>query len=172
MVLDGYLHPRSSMNVPLRILLAEDNPDDVFLLRLAFKRADVAFPFETLWDGSAVIDFLSGTGPYAGRTLAEADVLLLDLNMPRRSGLDVLEWIRRQPQWKTLIVHVLSASLRDEDVQRAYELGANSYLVKPSRIDDLVTLISNLHAWHRWVVPARRPSLADGDNTTGSGGLP
>jgi CheY-like chemotaxis protein len=157
------------MSEELRILLAEDNPDDVFLLGQAFKRAGASFPVATLGDGWEVIEYFSRTGAFAGQPEVDVDVLLLDLNMPRRSGLEVLEWLRQQPRWRTLIVHVLSASSREEDVARAYELGANSYLVKPSRLDELVTLISTLQAWHRWVVPARRRVTKRGETVIGSG---
>ncbi|MEY4938583.1 MAG: hypothetical protein RIQ93_318 [Verrucomicrobiota bacterium] len=154
-----------------RILLAEDNPDDVFLLVQAFRRAGMTLPFATLTDGWEVIEYFSRTGIYAGQPPQEVDILLLDLNMPRRNGLEVLEWLRQQPQWRTLLVHVLSASSREEDVTRAYELGANSYLVKPSRLDELVTLVTSLQAWHRWVAPARRRVSPTRDGGAGSAGL-
>jgi len=74
-------------------------------------------------------------------------VMLLDLNMPRKNGFEVLEWIRQQPALKRLRVYILSASSRSEDIERTYDLGAHSYLVKPSNLDGLMQLAKCLFAW-------------------------
>jgi CheY-like chemotaxis protein len=137
---------------PLRILAAEDNADDVFILREAFRKAGVAHRMEDVSDGAAAVAYLNGESVYADRGLYPfPDFLLLDLNMPRLDGFEVLEWIRQDPRCKRLIVHVLTASSRDADVQRAYDLGANSYLLKPVRMDETVALIAALHQWHQFV---------------------
>ena len=138
------------MSFGLNILLAEDSPDEVFLLQLAFKKAEVASQLNTVPDGLEALAYLKGEGAYADRdTHPSPDVLLLDLNMPRMNGFEVLKWVRQDEQYGQLIVHVLSASCREADVQLAYALGANSYVVKPSRLDELVAFVTALHQWHR-----------------------
>ncbi len=73
--------------------------------------------------------------------------MLLDLNLPRKNGFDVLEWVRSQPGMKRLTIIVLTASTRPEDIERAFDLGANSFLVKPSKMDDLTSMIRCLRDW-------------------------
>lgn len=150
------------MKKTLTLLVAEDNSDDIFLLREAFKKAGVKAPLHAVTDGSEAIAYLKGEGPYADRVRHPyPDALLLDLNMPRRNGFEVLEWIRHDPRSSRLIVYVLSASARQADVRRAYELHANSYIVKPTRIDELVAFAAALHAWHRFAVPPPLPESTE-----------
>lgn len=100
--------------------------------------------------------YLRGEGAFSDRAAHPLpDVLLLDLNMPGMNGFEVLEAIRREPSCKRLIVHVMSASSRELDIDRAYELGANSYVVKPGRVDDLVRFVATLEQWHRYVALPR-----------------
>lgn len=151
------------MNPPFTLLVAEDNADDLFLLAQAFKKAGFTTPFQSVADGVEAIDYLKGHGSYSDRTRHPfPDVLLLDLNMPRRNGFEVLEWIRADPRFSRLMVHVISASIRQSDVQRVYDLRANSYIVKPTRIDELVAFAAALHAWHRFAVPPRVSEPASG----------
>ena len=144
------------VNRALNILLAEDNEDDVFLLREAFKRAGVGTPLHRVANGLETQAYLKGEGAYADRTTYPVpDIVLLDLNMPRMNGFEVLEWVRRDAQWSRLVVHVLTASPRETDIQRAYGLAANSYVVKPTRIDELVAFVTALHQWHRFTALPR-----------------
>ena len=137
---------------PLKILAAEDNADDVFILREAFRKAGLSHRVEDVGDGAAVLAYLNGEGTYTDRDLYPfPDVLLLDLNMPRLDGFEVLECVRQDPRFKRLIVYVLTASSRDADVQRAYNLGANGYLLKPVRMDETVALIAAFHQWHQFI---------------------
>ena len=139
------------MNDALNILLAEDNPDDVFLLQQAFKKAGVSSRLHLATDGMDALAYLKGEGAHSDRAAYPfPDVVLLDLNMPRMNGFELLEWVRRDPHCSNLIVHVMTASSRDADVQRAYNLRANSYVVKPSRVDELVAFVTALHQWHRF----------------------
>lgn len=143
------------MKSALKILLAEDNADDVFLLRQALKRIDWAPSLHAVADGAEAIAYLEGSGGYGDRALHPLpDLLLLDVNMPRRNGFEVLEWIRTKSACRNLVVHVLSASARPADVQRAYDLHANSYVVKPTSIGELVDFVSALRVWHGFVVRA------------------
>jgi CheY-like chemotaxis protein len=118
------------------ILHVEDNPDDVMLVGLAFRKARVLARLDVATDGDRAITSLErGTA-----TGAAPDCILLDLKLPSVSGLDVLAWIRKQPGLKRLPVIMLTSSLLPSDINTAYELGANSYLIKPPDLDSLVSL--------------------------------
>ena len=150
------------MQSSLTILAAEDNPDDVFLLKQAFLKAGVEPVVHAVCDGLEAIAYLSGEGAYRDRAAYPIpDVLLLDLNMPRCNGFEVLAWIRREPRLARIATHVLTASSRPADVQRAYELGARSYVVKPTRIDDLIAFAGALLEWQRFVVPPPGTPITD-----------
>lgn len=115
------------------ILQVEDREEDVFLLKYAFEKAEIRNPVHVASDGQAAIDYLSGAGRFSDREKFPMPCLvLLDLKLPRKMGLEVLQWIRSQPRLRTLIVIIMSSSLFEGDIQRAYELGVNAFLVKPS----------------------------------------
>lgn len=138
------------MNETETILLADDSPDDLFLLRTAFKSARLFNPVREVLDGDAAIAYLGGAPPFDDRSSFPLPaVMLLDLNMPRRDGFQVLEWVRRQPGLRRLMVFVLTASLRQEDLDRAFDLGANAFLVKPGSLDGLVAMSRALAEWIR-----------------------
>ena len=100
--------------------------------------------------------YLKGENAFSDRAAHPfPDILLLDLNMPGMNGYEVLEAVRKDARYKRLIVHVLSASSRDLDIEKAYELGANSYVVKPTRVDELTRFIAALDQWHRFVALPR-----------------
>jgi len=123
------------------ILLVEDNEDDVFLMRRALKAAQISNPLQIVEDGKQAIDYLSGCGPYADRAQFPFPALVfLDLKLPIKGGLEVLDWIRKQPELDNLVVLVLTSSNEPSDLKRAYTLGANSYLVKPPTADQLLDL--------------------------------
>src|SRR4051812_16984700 len=114
------------------MLVAEDLETDVFILKRAFTRAGVNLPLKFVRDGQEVIDYLEGRGPYWNRFVYPLPrVLVLDLKMPRLNGFDVLEWARTKGGFKRLVKVILTSSYRICDVNRAYDLGANSYVVKP-----------------------------------------
>jgi len=115
------------------ILLVEDEKNDVFFLKYAFKEVGILNPLQVAEDGKAAMDYLSGNGEHADRELFPLPCLvLLDLKLPRVMGLEVLKWIREQPELKRLIVIILTSSRLEPDIETAYQLGANAYLVKPS----------------------------------------
>ena len=123
------------------ILYAEDDENDAYFLNRAFKAAGVEHPLVIVTDGQEAIDYCVGRGAYADRADYPLPYLaLLDLNMPRKSGLDVLQWIRQESPLATLPVIILTSSLQDSDIDRAYRHGANAYLGKPSQPDDLIPL--------------------------------
>jgi CheY-like chemotaxis protein len=137
----------SSATAPA-ILLVDDNPHDVVLLRLAFRRVGIIDPIKLVKDGADAVRYLRGEGAYADRHAYPAPTLmLLDLKMPQTSGFDVLRWVREQPFLKHLTVVVMTGSKESEDVQRAYELGADSYLVKPTKFSDLVKITQSLKSY-------------------------
>jgi CheY-like chemotaxis protein len=113
------------------LLLAEDNQDDVFVMRMACQRTGIPHLLKVVSDGAMAIDYLAGNGEYADRTVYPMpDVVFLDIKMPKVDGLGVLKWIRAQPRFKNLPVVMLTVSTQMTDVQRAYELGVTSYLQK------------------------------------------
>lgn len=127
------------------ILLVDDDKDDIFFMKRAFEEAALLNPVKILRDGQEAIDYLSGAGKFSDRIQYPLPFLvLLDLKMPRVMGLEVLKWIREQPRFKTLIVIVLTSSKMHADIQTAYGLGANSYLVKPASSDKLTAMISEI----------------------------
>jgi CheY-like chemotaxis protein len=104
------------------------------------------------------VEYLRGDGPFADREKHPLpDLLLLDLKMPRKNGFEVLEWVRQQPGLKRLPVVVLTSSMQDLDINRAYELGANTYLVKPANYEALVDLVKTLIQY--WLTLAITPAM-------------
>jgi CheY-like chemotaxis protein len=126
------------MNPNLQILVAEDNEDDVFILQRALRKAGVANPMHVCPDGQEVLNYLKGEGPYADRAKYPFPrLLLLDLKMPRLSGLDVLRWLHEHPECNVIPKVVLTSSREPRDVSEAYRFGANAYLCKPASFEDL-----------------------------------
>jgi len=136
------------MNENQTILLVDDNVDDLMLLRMAFQKAEFKNQLHIVHNGEEAIAYLQGEGAYSDRNKHPLPaVMLLDLNMPMKNGFDVLAWARAQPAFKRLSIIILTASVRTEDVERAFDLGASSYLVKPSQIEALIEMIRCLHDW-------------------------
>ena len=140
------------------LLLVEDNASDEKLALLAFKKANMACEIAVARDGADALDFLFCTGKHAGRDpLARPDLVLLDLKLPRISGLDVLRQIRATPETRMLPVVVLTASGEDADVLHSYTLGANAYLRKPVDFAEFSEAAKALAAfWLRFNEPPPR----------------
>jgi CheY-like chemotaxis protein len=120
------------------LLLVEDNQDDVFLMRRALKQAEIQNPLYVVSDGEQAIDYLAGNGQFNDRELYPFPALVfLDLKLPFKSGHEVLTWIRKEAELAELVVVVLTSSDEASDIDRAYKLGANSYLVKPPTLMQL-----------------------------------
>jgi CheY-like chemotaxis protein len=133
--------PESSAPAQAIILLAEDDTDDVLLMRLAFRKAGLTNPVHVVATGAEAIDYLMGAIE-AKSTGSPAPLLIsLDINMPMMTGFEVLNWIRTQPALDEVPVVVLSQSDQGKDANRAIQLGARSYLVKPASFDGLVGII-------------------------------
>jgi CheY-like chemotaxis protein len=139
------------------ILLVEDDHNDVLLIKRAFQKVNIANPIIVVNDGEQAISYLAGREPYVDRAVPM--LVLLDLKLPRKSGHEVLEWLRQQPNLKRLPVVVLTASSESSDVNRAYDLGANSYLVKPVTFDALVEMVKTLNLY--WLILNKRADVSN-----------
>jgi CheY-like chemotaxis protein len=125
------------------ILLVEDDENDIFLLKHSFQEAGIHNRLDVTTDGLEAISFLSGHGQYADRQLwPMPSLILLDLKLPRKSGLEVLQWLREEAKLDWLPVIVFTSSLQRADIENSYRLGANSFVVKPSDIDARIKLAS------------------------------
>ena len=132
------------------ILLVEDDEDDIFMMKHALEKGRIDRPLQVVTNGQMAMDYLVGTGDYADRVRFPLPfIIFLDLKVPYVHGFEVLSWIRSQPHFKQLPVVLLSSSNRPEDVSRAYEHGANSYLVKPHDLHSLVEMAKTIDLY--WV---------------------
>lgn len=122
------------------VLLIEDDPNDVILIRRAFQQAKFNPTLEVIEDGEAAIAYFNQRLENENQPIP--DLILLDLKLPRRSGLEVLKWIRQHPSFKRLLIIALTASRENNDINQAYEMGINSYLVKPIQFEQLVDLVN------------------------------
>lgn len=131
------------------ILLVEDNEDDVFFMKRSMKSVQIENPLQVVTDGQQAIDYLQGTGKYSNRDEYPLPCfILLDLKLPHKNGHEVLQWIREQPYLKNLVVIVLTTSRETRDLEKAYSLGANAFLVKPPGASQLTEMIEALkHFW-------------------------
>jgi CheY-like chemotaxis protein len=126
------LHERMTEDHTVEIPLVEDNPNDVQLTLHALKRHRLANRLHVVRDGAEALEFLFATGPYAERKRADSPKLvMLDLKLPRVDGVEVLRVIRANPRTRTIPVVVLTSSREERDIAETYDLGANSYIVKP-----------------------------------------
>lgn len=140
------------------ILLVEDDYNDILLIQRAF-RTKLEKPIQVVRDGDEAVAYLSGKGDYTDRNLYPLPgMILLDLKLPRRSGLEVLEWLKQQPIIKRIPVVVLTSSKENIDVDRAYDMGVNSYLLKPVNYNALNEMIETLNAF--WLRLNCYPSIA------------
>lgn len=139
------------------ILLVEDDPNDQILVRRAFKKAGITNPIRVVSDGDAAVAYLSGGEPYADREANPLPALvMLDIKLPRRSGHEVLAWLRAREEVRRIPVVMLTSSADRGDVDRAYDLGANSYLMKPVVFDEFIEMARSLGMY--WTVWNRPPS--------------
>ena len=142
-------------------LVAEDDQDTQVLIKRAFKQADLAPPIYFTNDGQQTIHYLSGQGDYGNRDCYPMPaLLLLDLKMPYRDGFDVLRWIRAQTFLRRLVVIMFSGSSLEQDVEQAFDLGANSFVMKPVSFSELLQVILAIH--HYWFGCNHFPQPEDG----------
>jgi len=140
------------------ILLAEDLTDDVILIQRALQNAGVKNPFFVVRDGEEALAYLYGEGKYSNRhEYPLPDVLLLDLKMPKLDGFEVLRAVRTNRAFATLRIIVLTSSEDIYDVNKAYELGANSFLVKPLEFENFTSMMRTLSAF--WLKQSKAPKI-------------
>lgn len=138
------------------ILLVEDREDDVYIIRKAFFTSGLNNPLYVVNDGEQAVAYLMGDAPYSNRSeYPLPDIILLDLKMPRLDGFEVLTWIRKQPGIRGLPVIVLTSSEDLRDVNRAYALGANSFLVKPLDFENSLSLLRMVEKY--WIRSCKLP---------------
>jgi len=140
----------------LDILAAEDTPSDIELLQMALAKCGDVRSLHIVRDGRELIAYLKGEPPFADPGRQAPNIVLMDLKMPRMDGLDVLKWLRHNPDCSVIPVIIFSSSTLDQDVLQAYRLGANAYFEKPTDFQQLqAILLSILTFWSH----ARRPPV-------------
>ncbi len=139
---------------PIEILVVDDNPGDVRLIREAMKDSKVDSRLHTAQDGEEALAFLRREEPFA--SAPRPHLVLLDLNMPRVGGLEVLRSIKRSPELRMIPTVILTSSMGDKDIQGCYEAHANAYLVKPTDLDAFAGLLTSIEAF--WLTLATLPA--------------
>jgi CheY-like chemotaxis protein len=144
------------MNEEIEILLVEDNAGDAEMTTRALKKNGLANKLMHLKDGAEALDFLFGEGDFAGREVGiKPKVILLDLKMPKVSGIEVLRKLRADERTKKIPVVILTSSSEDPDIQACYDLSVNSYVVKPVEFEEFFKAISNLGLY--WIIVNKAP---------------
>ena len=142
------------------ILYVEDEESDVIILRHVVERMGLANALQVVQDGKAAKEYLAGLTPFEDRQRYPfPGLVLLDLNLPYWSGFEVLEWVRQQPRLRRLPVLIFTSSNRPDDIARAYDIGANGYVVKPNALADLKSLVQALRAF--WLEHNRIPEILE-----------
>jgi CheY-like chemotaxis protein len=140
------------------VLLAEDDENDVLLIKRSFQRSHVVNSIQVASDGDVAVAYLSGEGIYGDRAQFPFPVaMLLDLKLPRKSGLEVLGWAKRQPELKRLPIIILTSSREARDIKEAYDLGVNSYLIKPFTPLELTETLKSFNLY--WMVLNEPPEI-------------
>ena len=144
------------------ILLVEDNPNDIELTLHAFKRNNLINAVYVVRDGAEAIDFLLGSGAYAGRNIDEQPkVILLDLKLPKIDGLEVLRCIKKDPRTCVIPVVMLTSSHLEQDIVESYRLGVNSYIVKPVNFEKFIETVRNIGLY--WLLVNEHPLAGKDD---------
>src|SRR5438067_11154573 len=140
------------------ILLIDDDENDIVLAKKALAAAEIENPLYVVRDGEEAMAYLEGMGKYSDRAeFPLPDLILLDLKMPRLDGFELLYWIRKQPHFKALRVVVLTSSEDVYDINKAYEMGANSFLVKPFDFENFPAMMRTLNSF--WMQHSLAPKI-------------
>lgn len=132
-------------NSPIEILMAEDSPSDQAILQQAFKTSKLHNHLHTVWNGEEALAFLRREGKFAGAPAP--DLILLDMNMPRKDGRETLAEIKQHERWKLIPVVILTSSKAERDIQTAYELHANCYIIKPVDFGQMIEVVHSLESF-------------------------
>jgi CheY-like chemotaxis protein len=140
------------------ILHVENDPNDVFLVQRAFREATIAAPVQVVEDGRRALEYMVGTGEFTDRRkFPLPGLIFLDLSMPRMNGMEFLNWLRQQPVLKRIPVIIFTSSKHARDVEDSFELGANSYMVKPVSYRELVDQIKAFKQY--WLGRSELPDM-------------
>ncbi|MCU0631902.1 MAG: response regulator [Methanolinea sp.] len=135
---------------PAEILLVEDNPNDVELILHVFQWCNLSDRVHVAWNGEEALDYVFGTGPYRGRDIRnQPRVILLDLKLPKVDGIEVLRRLKDDAKTRTIPVVVLTSSREERDIVHSYDLGVNSYIVKPVQFDEFANVIREMGLYWR-----------------------
>ncbi len=145
-------------NKQFTVLLVEDDLNDIFLVKRAFKMARVQNPLQVVTDGQDAISYLRGEGKYSDReTYSLPKLMVMDIKMPRKDGFEVLDWIKQDPLLRRIPVIIVSSSDNPSDINHAYELGANAYMVKPVNYRAVEHLFLSITQY--WGLECAKPEL-------------
>ncbi|NET31997.1 MAG: response regulator [Cyanothece sp. SIO1E1] len=144
----------SELQTPIDILLVEDNAGDVFLLRECFAQTSITHTLHPVEDGEAALAFLNHEVPYTNAP--RPDLILLDLNLPKKDGREVLAELKAEPELQSIPVIVLTGSAAEQDIHRSYQLHANCYITKPSDLSTLHEIVQAIELF--WFTHVRLPS--------------
>jgi CheY-like chemotaxis protein len=145
-------------NNQFTVLLVEDDLNDIFLVKRAFKAASIQNPLQVVTDGLEAINYFRGEGKYADRkTYPLPKLVVMDIKMPRRTGFEVLEWLKHDHLLRRIPIVIVSSSDNPMDINRAYELGANAYMVKPVDYRAVEHLFQSITQY--WGLECAKPEL-------------
>lgn len=138
---------------PFEVLMIEDNPADVRLVEEAFKESNINNNLSVVEDGVEAVEFLHRQGKYAN--VLRPDLILLDLNLPRKNGVEVLQEIKSESNLRTIPVIILTVSKAEQDINKVYNLHANCYIIKPVDFHEFIRIIKGIHDF--WFTIAKLP---------------
>ena len=145
---------------PVEILLVEDNPRDLDLALRALRKANLGNRLQVARDGAEALEFIFCLGPHAGRNVEDTPkVIMLDLKLPKVDGLEVLRQIKADPRTRSIPIVMLTSSQEQSDVMKSYELGVNSYIVKPVSFESFATAVQQAGLY--WLLMNHQPKLAE-----------
>src|SRR6267142_5001892 len=146
-------------NKEFTVLLVEDDLNDIFLVKRAFKKAQIKNPLQVVTDGEEAIQYLRGEGKYANRQIYPwPKLIVMDIKMPRKTGFEVLEWVKGQGRpLRRIPIVIVSSSDNPSDINQAYELGANAYMVKPMDFRAVEHLFQSITQY--WGLECAKPEL-------------